>query len=79
MLNWPKEMNTAMWHEESFLVYHPQLHGLWLSTEKGQRQKNLWPKYFTEVSLFDSVGVLTKILWKLSKFCFKFCVLEDQK
>jgi len=47
--------------------------------KKGQRQKNLRPKYFTEIFLFDSAGVLIKILWKILKFCFKFCVLEDQK
>jgi len=47
--------------------------------KKGQRQKNLWPKYFTEIFVLDSDGVLTNVLWKISKFCFKFCVLEDQK
>ncbi len=45
MLNWPKDMNTAMWHEV-LLVYHPQLHGLWLSTEKRTMTKELVAEIF---------------------------------
>jgi hypothetical protein len=39
--------------------------------KKGQRQKNLWQKYFTEIFVLDSDGVLTKVWWKISKVLFQ--------